>query len=48
MQIGFFYDYAFFYEHRQASNIRRTKSLRLKDSRTVLRLSFAESFEAIC
>ena len=34
--------------YRQVSNIRRTKSQHLKDSHTVLRLSFAESLEARC
>ena len=31
----------FFQDHRQVSNIRRTKSQHLKDSRTVLRLSLS-------
>ena len=36
-------------EYRQVSNIRRTKSQHLKDSRTVLQLAvFAESLEARC
>ena len=34
--------------YRQVSNIRCTKSQHLKDSRTVLRLSFGESLEARC
>ena len=34
--------------YRQVFNIRRTKSQHLKDSRTVLQLSFGESLEARC